>query len=629
MDRNVVIATVLIGLIMFVWLYLLSPPPPPPPVNDQATVDTLELVAPPPEPEAIPLTTPPQAVLPAVGDSTMIAAQTGEEQFITVDTDLYQARFSTKGGTLVSFELKQYKKFDQQTPVQLVDTTASGALGLVFTTPASHVVDTRTLFFEPDFTGDRLQVTSEGTTLSFLARLGQGTIRQTYTFSPGAYEVGLSIVQVNASSFATSEGYEMVWNGALPFSESPQALKEEITRVAVYARSGGEVEGITGSELDEDEDNRKTLRGDVSWIASKNKYFAAVIIPPADMPREAELAGVRDGEIDDPDVQVSFRASLLMPAPTGEADVFRLYLGPLDYNQISSYDLGLYDMVDYGWDAFEWMTRPLATFIFIPAFSLLSSFIANYGLVIIVFSFLIKLVLFPLTKSSYKSMARMRELQPQMQEIKEKYADNQKKQQEATMKLYKSSGVNPLGSCLPMLLQYPIIITLWQFLQQSIEIRQQGFVWANDLSAPDAILNLPFEIPFYGDFVAGFTVLMALSMIIQMRLQPTAASGTQAMIFMYVMPVFMLVIFNGFPSGLSLYYLCYNVITAAQQKLINNSIATEKDAADTGKGGKWSAKTSKAAKLPKGGKAHKGSNTKKGGSPKKGGKKGGKKVRTR
>ena len=238
---------------------------------------------------------------------------------------------------------------------------------------------------------------------------------------------------------------------------------------------------------------------------------------------------------------------------------------------------GLYDMVDYGWDAFEWMTRPLATFIFIPAFSFLSSYIPNYGLVIIVFSFLIKLVLFPLTKSSYKSMARMRELQPQMQEIKEKFKDNQQKQQEATMKLYKTSGVNPLGSCLPMFLQYPIIITLWQFLQQSIEIRQQGFLWANDLSAPDAILNLPFEIPFYGDFVAGFTVLMALSMVIQMRLQPTPSSGMQAKIFMYVMPVFMLVIFNGFPSGLSLYYLCYNIITAGQQKLINNSIEAEKE----------------------------------------------------
>ena len=213
------------------------------------------------------------------------------------------------------------------------------------------------------------------------------------------------------------------------------------------------------------------------------------------------------------------------------------------------------------------------------------------------------------------SMVIQMRLQPQMQEIKEKYKDNQQKQQEATMKLYKTSGVNPLGSCLPMFLQYPIIITLWQFLQQSIEIRQQGFLWANDLSAPDAILNLPFEIPFYGDFVAGFTVLMALSMVIQMRLQPTAASGMQAKIFMYVMPVFMLVIFNSFPSGLSLYYLCYNVITAGQQKLINNSIEAEKEA--NGKGGKGSAKTTKAAKLQKGGKAQKGRKIQKAGQRKK------------
>ncbi len=141
MDRNVVIATVLIGLIMFVWLYVLSPPPLPPPVEDQATVDTVEVAEP---PEAEPLTTPPQAVLPALtGDSTMIAAQTGEERFITVETDRYQARFSTKGGTLVSFKLKDYKKFDQQTPVQLVDTMGIGAVGLEFQTPEGHNQDTR------------------------------------------------------------------------------------------------------------------------------------------------------------------------------------------------------------------------------------------------------------------------------------------------------------------------------------------------------------------------------------------------------------------------------------------------------------------------------------------------------
>ncbi len=613
MDRNVVIATILIVLILFVWMYFL-PQPQPPTTEDAAPVDTVQVAEPSATPEVVPLTAPPQAATSATIDSTIAGAQEGEERFITVDTDIYEARFSTKGGTLVSFLLKEYYQFDQETPIQIVDTTAGGALGLVFTTPVSHVVDTRTFFFESSFSGDRIEVTDEPVTLSFEKALGQGTIRQTYTFTPGDYEIGLSVAQENVVSFQTDEGYEMVWNGAVPFSEDPQNRKEESSKIGAYARSGDEVDGIT---LLSEEEEDKTLRGDISWIGVKTKYFGAVVLTDTKA-REAELLGERTADLDAVDLDASFRASLFMGRPTDEADTYQLYLGPLEYNKIKKYP-GLYDMVDYGWDAFEWMTRPLATFIFIPAFTLLSKFIANYGLVIIIFGLIIKIVLYPLTKSSYRSMAKMRELQPKMQEIKEKYPDNPQKQQEATMKLYRESGTNPLGSCLPMFLQYPIIIALWQFLQQSIEIRQQGFLWANDLSAPDAILHLPFEIPFYGDFVAGFTVLMGLSMIIQMRIQSMpSAGGMQTKIFMYVMPIFIFVIFNSLPSGLSLYYLCYNVVTAVQQKWINRQIEKEKELAEAGgKGGKKPAKGAKGAAVSKNGRQKKGGGSKKGGQRKK------------
>lgn len=156
------------------------------------------------------------------------------------------------------------------------------------------------------------------------------------------------------------------------------------------------------------------------------------------------------------------------------------------------------------------------------------------------------------------------------------------------MKMYKEMGVNPLGGCLPMLLQYPIIIALWQFLPQAIEIRQQGFLWAHDLSAPDVILHLPFTIPLYGNFVAGFTLLMGLSMVVQMRMQMTpTTSNAQAKIFTYLFPVMIFAIFNKFASGLSLYYLCYNVLTAIQQKFINKSIHEQAEAEKAaGKGGK-------------------------------------------
>lgn len=599
MDRNVVIATVLIGLIMVVWLYFLAPQPPPiEPVDGPVAVDTQSVAPPSEQPLVTP--SPQEPPLAAVLDSTLAGAQEGEERFITVESDMYQARFSTKGGTLVSFELKEYLKFDQETPIQIVDPDGNGALSMVFTTPANHVIDTRSLFFSSPFAGDVLQVGDQPATLVFEAKVGQGTIRQTYTFTPGEYEVGLSIDQQNASSFMTDEGFGLAWNGGVPFSESLNTLQNEAQSTGTFASSGGEVEGIS---LLSEEYEEQTFRGDVAWMSVKNKYFAAVVIPER-MPRGVELIGERTGDVESRTLKETYTASLMMPPPTGEADQFKLYLGPLEFYRINKYDIGLYDMVDYGWDAFEWMTRPLAKFLFIPAFTFLSGFISNFGFVIIIFAIVIKTVLFPLTKSSYKNMARMRELQPRMQEIKEKYPDNPQKQQEAMMKMYKETGVNPIGGCLPMFLQYPIIIALWQFLQQSIEIRQQGFLWATDLSAPDIILSLPFTIPFYGDYVAGFTLLMGLSLVVQMRIQSTPAAGAQAKVFMYVMPVMLFVIFNSLPSGLSLYYLCYNVLTAAQQKLINKSEHDKAEAA--GSNGKASPKAAKAAKLPRNGKSKKG-----------------------
>ncbi len=559
MDRNVVIATVLIMGILLVWMYMMEPPLPP---DGGPRADSLLV-------EEVADPVPTREVVRVVEDSMVVSD--GSERFILVETDLYEALFSTKGGTIVSFRLKQYTQFDQETAVGLVDTLVAGALGLEFQTPGGRNLDSRALFFEADTDRDAIQVQAGQAGLRFQTPIAEGMLTLRYTFAAGSYEMGLEVTHSKASSYLTYDGYEMVWNGAIPFSEDPGNRKEEMTKVGAYARSGTSVDGVT---LQSDEEVGTTLRGDISWIAVKNKYFGVALLAD-ESGREAELSGTRIGEVDAADVYTDFRASILVDYPEGEPDTYRLFMGPLEYRLLSRHE-GLYEVVDYGWNAFEWMTRPLATFIFIPVFGLLSQFIPNYGVVIIVFGFLIKVVLYPLTKSSYKSMAKMRDLQPMMKEIKEKYPDDPQKQQQATMKLYRESGTNPLGSCMPMLLQYPIIIALWQFLQQAIEIRQESFLWAGDLSAPDAILHLPFSIPFYGDYVAGFTILMGLSMIVQMRLQATPATGAQAKIFMYLMPGMIFVIFNRLPSGLSLYYLVYNVVTAGQQKLINMSMAKAK-----------------------------------------------------
>lgn len=558
MDRNTVVGVILITGIMIVWMMMMPSPQVDEPV-EQFPEQSME------EQEGTPLySTEPQ--VPAVAEPIDLSLDRTARK-ILVETDLYSAHLSDMGATLTAFELKNYFKYDQINRVQLIDSTTLGAISIGFQSPGARNIDTRTISFVQRDSIDVVDATMYPATVIFDATIGSGRLQLTYTFTPGVYEIGLAVAHYNTAGFQTAEGYELVWNGAIPFSEDADYRKEEVTKVGAYARSGNDVEGI---DLQRDEFADRTLRGNVSWVGVKNKYFGAVIL--ADDPvREAELIGERFGDVDDPEVEVDFRASMFVGTPDESPDTFRMYLGPLEYRNISDYD-GVYGMVDYGWDAFEWMTRPLAIAVFIPVFGFLSSIIDNYGLVIILFCLLIKIVLLPLTLSSYKSMAKMRELQPKMMEIKEKYSDNPQKQQEATIKMYRESGTNPLGACMPMLLQYPIIIALWQFLQQSIEIRQQGFLWAPDLSAPDVILNLPITIPFYGDFVAGFTILMGLSMILQMRLQATPASGPQAKIFMYMMPAMIFVIFNRLPSGLSLYYFCYNVFSAVSQQFINRSM---------------------------------------------------------
>ena len=562
MDRNVITATVLIALIMVVWMTFLSPPQPEdiPRGPDSGIVEGTpqdDVIA---APREVPV---PGSIPPIVaGDSTIVGATEGTEREITVETNLYTAVFSTKGGTLLSFKLKEYTIFQQEDQVELVDPSKEGALSMVFTTPDNRIYDTRSFVFEAGNTPTMVDATSAERELTFTTRIGEGSLTYRYSFAPDTYEVGLSVIKDNVTSFVALGGYEIMWNGGLPFTEGDH--KVETQHTGAFTRTGGEVEKVV---LLSDPYQEGSFRGNIDWVAVKNKYFISAIIPSGTT-RGAELIGERTAELDDPMLRLDFVASLLVPVEDGVQDEFRLYMGPMEMKRIEKYDLGLYDTVDFGWDFFETVTRPLAKYLFIPMFGWLSRFIPNYGLVIIIFSILIKGALYPLTKKSFQSMAKMKELQPRMEAIKEKYANDPQKQQQATMKMYKEAGANPLGGCLPMLLQYPIIIALWQFLPAAIDLRQQGFLWAADLSAPDVIFNLPFEIPMYGDFVAGFTVLMGLSMVLQMRLTPTTGSGAQAKMFMYVMPVFISVIFNKLASGLSLYYLCYNVLTAGQQKWI-------------------------------------------------------------
>ncbi|HRR08187.1 MAG TPA: membrane protein insertase YidC [Rhodothermales bacterium] len=558
-DRNTILAVVLSSVIMIVWMVFFMPSPQPPakqtPKPKQEQAQTLERD----EPES--------SAKPADTDSVLTEVQSGVEQLVTVESDLYKATFSSKGGTLRSFELKKFTKWNRKTPIQLVHKGKEGALGLEFSTPWNRSVETRSLFFKPqNLAGNKLTV-GDKSELVYSLPIKGGELRQIYTFKKGSYEVGYRIESTNPSAFSTGQGYDLVWYGGIPFSE--QGVFQEAEGASAHARWGGE---LVMFDIGAGKEQNKLMTGQVDWVSVKNRFFTSVIIPTK-TPKGAELTGRMIGDKTNPKYFEDYTARFEMPPLKAEkADSYKLYLGPIERETLEPYNLDLYGMIDFG-SFLGGMLRFISLYIFLPVFGFLHTFIPNYGIIILLFALLVKIVLHPLTASSMKSMAKMKAMQPKMQEIQEKHKDNPAKQQEAMMKLYKEAGANPLGGCLPMLLQMPILFAMYRFFPNAIELRQQGFLWATDLSAPDVLLHLPFAIPMYGEIITGFSLLMTISMIVQMKVQGTSTPDQPGMqVFMYIMPVMMLVIFNGLSSGLNLYYLAFNIYSVIQQRWINTHL---------------------------------------------------------
>jgi YidC/Oxa1 family membrane protein insertase len=575
LDRNALIGILLMSLLLGVWMVYTAPSQEQA-ARQQATADSVAAVeearARPSADAEIGPDTPDALATPT--DSAF--ATTGADRLVTVRTDRYEATFSTRGGTLVRFRLLGFNHATTTEPVELVSDQA-GALAIGFVPPQGAYLDSRSLAFSPlvgttPFAGDSLRATDAPAELRFETRMpGQngrpGALRFVYSFEPDSYDIGMRVEAVGTDVLARGT-YDLTWSGALPLAE--ENPKGETAQAGAYLRSGGETESIHLTEPTEAEPITRT--GAVDWIAVKTKFFIAAVIPTAPtVASGAKLTGQQVGTAGEEGFGQDYTASLEMPALTaGQAQAVTLYLGPLELRRLAAY--GLYDTVDFGFGG--WITRPIARYVIAPTFALLSTFISSYGLVIILFALIVKLVLWPLTSASYRSAAKMRELQPELAALKETHPDDPAKQQEAMMRLYKERGVNPLGGCLPMLLQYPILIALWRFFQSTLVLRGEPFLWAPDLSAPDVILNLPFSIPAYGNYVSGFTLLMAGSMIISMKLsQPSgnAVTGQQKAI-LYMMPLIFLLFFNGFPAGLSLYYLAFNIFSVVQQRMVNKQV---------------------------------------------------------
>jgi len=572
-DRNTVTGLILIFLITIAWFYYTAPS------QEQIERQQREKIVrdsiaalnlPPVQPEIRSESVQDQEITPETTMGFFAQADSVQQvdlRLSRVETPLYTVEFSNKGAGPTRFELHDHMTWDGER-VQLISDTTKSVYSLGFTSAQNYNIDTHRLMFVPQFVGDSFQL-SEGDSLLLAYELpmgDRGSVRFIYTLYGGTYEIGLDIQILGAGSLLSSRTMEFGWNSTLNYSE--RYLSTEAPSVAAYSYAGGELEQFILTSPGREE---KILNGDISWVSTKTKFFTQ-IIKPLQSSDGAYFTGQRIGEDSDPTAQRNYTSAIRSALPESNTLSYALYIGPLSYSHLRLYDEHAFDMVDMGYAFMRWFSDPLVRFAIIPYFVFFSGFIENYGILIIIFAFLIKLVLYPLTKKSFESMAAMREIQPEMKLIQEKYKEDPQKQQQAMLKLYKEAKVNPLGGCLPNLLQLPILVTLWMFFQNSILIRQKPFLWADDLSAPDVILNLPFNIPLLGDHISGFVLLMTITMIVQMQISGQTAPNNQMKVLTYILPAMLFVFFNNIASGLSLYYMIYNVLSIAQQMLINKQI---------------------------------------------------------
>ncbi len=562
MDKQATLGFVLIGIVLIAWMWIQAPPPSPPPIRSAdgpgvaSKSDSITRT------ERAPTAVPPQ--LPDSTGTFFSHLAGGQAKTLVIKTDLYTAEVSTRGGLIRKWNLAKYFTWDKH-PVNIVDYEHGGDFSLLFTSADGKLINTRNLSFTGDFASGQSVVLKDNESHTVELRLQIGTqksIVKQLTFTNGKYSFEATYQFQNVADVIANYEYQVVWETGLRYAEHNSVDESNFSKAFVY--SGKELAEIDAADVAEQP--TRDFNGTTDWVAARNKYFAVVMIPQENKSQGAFLGGKRENRPDQ-GVTESYSLALKMPLrnPTSESARFTVYLGPLDFDVLQSYGKDVDEIMSLG---AAWIIRPISEYIMLPLFSFLRWLIPNFGVVIIVFSIIIKILLHPLTKTSMKSMKQMQALQPLMTEIREKHKDDPQKMNHQIMNLYKEYGVNPASGCLPLLLQMPILFALYSVFSSSIELRQAGFVWwINDLSIPDEIIKLPFTIPLFGiTSLSGLALAMGVTMFIQQKMTVTDPRQ-KAMVWM--MPVMMTLLFNSFPSGLNLYYFVFNILSIAQQTLVN------------------------------------------------------------
>jgi YidC/Oxa1 family membrane protein insertase len=501
-------------------------------------------------------------------------AATGEQKLITLENDKVKIKVSTKGGRIYSVELKDYKTYTQE-PLVLFSGD-DNTFGFNFFAQ-NRSIRTNELFFQPDRDDSQILVNGGEETLRMRLFAGEGKyIEYIYSLGADSYELGFDVHFVNMQDIMASNSadIELEWEMFAPQLEKGKKHENDFTTIA-YKFFQDEVEELSARGKDDDEDE---INNRLKWLAFKQQFFSSILVAD-DHLSNAMVEFERFPE--EAEYLKRLKANIGVPAQiTSDTQIpMTFYFLPNHYTSLKKYDKGFEDLIPLGWGVFAWVNKIAV----IPVFNFLNNFIANYGIIILILTILIKLVLFPLTYKSYVSTAKMRVLKPEIEEINKRYPkkDEAMKKQQATMNLYKRAGVSPMGGCLPMLIQLPILIAMFRFFPASIELRQKGFLWADDLSSYDSIFSLPFEIPYYGDHVSLFTLLMAVALVFTSRINSSQMADTNqqmpGMKFMmtYMMPVMLLFVFNNYSSGLSYYYFLSNVITLGQTLVIRRFVDEE------------------------------------------------------
>jgi YidC/Oxa1 family membrane protein insertase len=559
MDRNSAIGLTLIGAILLIYFGWFATPSESP-VTEPAKTETAA------KPEATAINSETNSPASVAADSVLNATYgdlstslKGEEQKTEIETADLKLTLTNKGGIIENLVLKNYKTYHGK-PLTLIDPSTNEFK--LLTSYKGQPLDLYTIYYT---TEKRTQ--GDSTIINYTLKLADGAeLKQTYIIPATGFEIQYRV---------SSKGFDSSISEKLEFqlSSSLRPLEKDLTdsrqQTTIIYNQDGSVDELNARSTSAE---KEVFASGLKWVSLRQKFFLVALISEK---------GFANGEIEtsvnESDSSVVKRANIKLGIASkdlkdGSAN-FKFYVGPNEYKKIGGVAENFDENVYLGWPPVYWINK----YLIFPVFYFLNTYIGNFGIIICILVILIRLVLLPLSYKSYLSMAKMKVLKPELDEIKEKHGEDMTKVQQEQLKLYQSVGVNPISGCIPLLLQMPILFAMFYLFPNSIELRQESFLWAEDLSTYDSILSLPFSIPFYGAHVSLFTLLMTASTLI-ITWQNNQVSSVQGPMksMSYIMPLVFLFVLNTFPSGLSFYYFMSNIATFGQQLIIRRFVDENK-----------------------------------------------------